>query len=133
MPSILAVSDEPFEIAGYRAALEFRYPLTTATNPAEALLILNGEQNIGLLVCDYNLGRHQINGLELVRKANKIKQGIMAIVTTSHTPASLQSQLDQLAKDGVQVILYDKSRGSQGMGELVRDIFESQQFDNRNI
>ena len=123
MPSILAVSDEPFELAEYRAALGFQYPLTIATNPAEALKILHGEMGIDLLVCDYNLGQNQINGIELVRQANEIRGGIVAIVTTSHAAASLQLQLDQVAKDGTQVILYDKNRGSQNLDEFIKKLF----------
>ena len=134
MPSILAVSDEPFELADYWGTLgTAAYRLIKANTPAEALEVLHGDEGIDLLVCDYNLGQHQIDGLELVRQANEIRQGIVAIVTTSRASVSLQLQLGQLGKDGAHIILYDKNRGSQNMGELVRELFELRQSGDRNL
>ena len=105
------------------------------STPADALAVLRGDEELDILVCDYHLGQHQIDGLELVRQANEIKhrQGIVAIVTTSHAPADLQLQMHQLGKDGAHIILYDKNRGSHSVGELIRELFEPQRVDDRNL
>lgn len=128
MVTILAVSDEPFELAVYRVLLGSSYILLTASNAEEALGILKGEASVDLLVCDYRMSTG-IDGIELIRQVIKVRQGgIPAILTTYEPEERLKPHLEALTKEGAKVLCYDRAGGAEGLNAVIGRLFGVQQF-----
>lgn len=82
--AILYVDDEPKARQYFLEAFEDEFPVYTAANAAEAMLILEGRKSeIGVLVSDQRMPGEK--GVELLERARKLNPNLVRILVTAYS------------------------------------------------
>lgn len=82
MIKVLFVDDEPNILSAYRRNLRGQFYILTSDNPYTALALIRENNDIGVIVSDYNMP--EMKGVEFLKKAQEILPNAVRILLTGY-------------------------------------------------